>query len=497
MIKKITISMMICVTLFLSVQQSYVKASSIASNSAEVLRGAWQSVVMGIAAAGAAGLQTKQIIDDNRDELVSKAGAAWDKMSTESKRVFGEALDAGRLGASQTYNELYGAIEGVFDDVYGSKATVSTPYSVSVSDNGAVVTFNADSEHFFKVTRFNPRNPSSVSTYLIKTLPISADPTIEYVTVYFEREKYRVMFSGNTNISITQSYAAAITNVRSIGALENLMASRTFDPVCDFYGGCEGRGFLSIEYVKSDGTILQESIYDQALKRAKEQDIPKMRDAGLVLPEPTITGAQGQKLRYDAQNGTLVLPDGSIYTGDASWSYPKPSIGVNKNPVWQDTATGQDTDIWTGDKTDTITGNPAIPDTGVGEGTDSPTITTKLDKILEGVRAIPDAIITGITTIFVPTATPIAFSNMINQFTSLLVLPSFAWLTNSDLACSRVQDIKVTIMGKSLTIVSLDFVMQSKSFYMPIMRGFLWFLFGWYAYKKIIAMINKVDGVSQ
>lgn len=496
MIKKITISMMICVTLFLSVQQSYVKASSsIASNSAEVLRGAWQSVVMGIAAAGAAGLQTKQIIDDNRDALVAKANAAWDKMSVESQRVFGEALDAGRLGASQTYNELYGAIEGVFDDVYGSKVTTTTPYTVSTL-NGEV-SFAADSNHRFKIFQFKPNSPNNISTYTTQYLNVSATPYTDYVTVYFGTKKFRVMFPGNIDKAITRAYADAISNVRSVGALSSLMVSRTFSPICDAYGGCEGYGLSALQYVKSDGTIVQESIYDQALKRAKEQDIPKMRDAGLVLPEPTITGAQGQKLRYDAQTGTLVLPDGSIYTGDASWSYPKPTIGVNKNPVWQDTATGQDTDIWTGDKTDTITGNPAIPDTGVGEGTDSPTITTKLDKILEGVRAIPDAIVTGITTIFVPTATPTAFSNMIKQFTGLLVLPSFAWLTNSDLACSRVQDVKVTIMGKSLTIVSLDFVMQAKTFYMPIMRGFLWFLFGWYAYKKIIAMINKVDGVSQ
>lgn len=491
MIKKITISMMICVTLFLSVQQSYAKASSIASNSAEVLRGAWQSVVMGIAAAGAAGLQTKQIIDDNRDALVAKASAAWDKMSVESKRVFGEALDAGRLGASQTYNEIYGAIEGVFDDVYGSKAVASLPYGITKVSSGEI---------YFSVS--NPYD---------KTLVLTTSSGSVYKLASNQFFRFDLKYTGSS--SSTQLTAPGLGTlykvIPSISTVDDFVAYRnkmdainSVGQMMSFLSGYKTVDGLYISsFVYADaatGAVVDDlSIYDQALKRAKEQDIPKMRDAGLVLPEPVITGAQGQKLRYDAQNGTLVLPDGSIYTGDATWSYPKPNIGVNKNPVWQDELTGQDTDIWTGDKTDTITGNPAIPDTGVGEGTDSPTITTKLDKILEGVRAIPDAIVTGITTIFVPTATPTAFSNMIKQFTGLLVLPSFAWLTNSDLACSRVQDVKVTIMGKSLTIVSLDFVIQSKSFYMPIMRGFLWFLFGWYAYKKIIAMINKVDGVSQ
>lgn len=486
MIKKITISMMICVTLFLSVQQSYVKASSsIASNSAEVLRGAWQSVVMGIAAAGAAGLQTKQIIDDNRDALVAKANAAWDKMSVESQRVFGEALDAGRLGASQTYNELYGAIEGVFDDVYGSKAVLSLPYTLKSYPTSKSFGYKSTS-------RFLHLKYSDGVSYTLR----SSNNVFE-----FSRSSYdgsTVMFVFAPGVTLSKNYASSDAHRAALRAFD---AINTIGAMSSFLSGFKsntGVTLTSFTLVNSAGVVVDDlSIYDQALKRAKEQDIPKMRDAGLVLPEPTITGAQGQKLRYDAQNGTLVLPDGSIYTGDASWSYPKPTVGVNENPVWQDTATGQDTDIWTGDKTDTITGNPAIPDTGVGEGTDSPTITTKLDKILEGVRAIPDAIVTGITTIFVPTATPTAFSNMIKQFTGLLVLPSFAWLTNSDLACSRVQDVKVTIMGKSLTIVSLDFVMQAKTFYMPIMRGFLWFLFGWYAYKKIIAMINKVDGVSQ
>lgn len=485
MIKKITISMMICVTLFLSVQQSYVKASSIASNSAEVLRGAWQSVVMGIAAAGAAGLQTKQIIDDNRDELVSKAGAAWDKMSTESKRVFGDALDAGRLGASQTYNELYGAIEGVFDDVYGSKAIASLPYTIT---NLNSVTFNMPGA--YNSDKGILLKTSDGRTYVLNHGNTSFDFDLAYNYASLNTILYTPIGTMYKTVSNYDLQLKSFKSIQSVGAMSSFLS-----------GYKTSTGVTITTFVFADvatGLPVDDlSIYDQALKRAKEQDIPKMRDAGLVLPEPTITGAQGQKLRYDAQNGTLVLPDGSIYTGDATWSYPKPNVGVNKNPVWQDTATGQDTDIWTGDKTDTITGNPAIPDTGVGEGTDSPTITTKLDKILEGVRAIPDAIITGITTIFVPTATPVAFNNMIKQFTSLLVLPSFAWLTNSDLACSRVQDVKVTIMGKSLTIVSLDFVIQAKSFYMPIMRGFLWFLFGWYAYKKIIAMINKVDGVSQ
>lgn len=487
MIKKITISMMICVTLFLSVQQSYVKASSsIASNSAEVLRGAWQSVVMGIAAAGAAGLQTKQIIDDNRDALVAKAGAAWDKMSVESQRVFGQALDAGRLGASQTYNELYGAIEGVFDDVYGSKAIASLPYKIT--SNAGTVTFSMPGA--YNTSQGILLKASNDTTYILNHSNTLFRFTLSCASPSVDTVLYTPVGVMYKTVSSLDAQCKSINAIKTIGDMSSFLSG---------YSTASGVTITTFAFadVATGLPVDDLSIYDQALKRAKEQDIPKMIDAGLVLPQPTITGAQGQKLKYDAQNGTLVLPDGSIYTGDATWSYPKPTIGVNKNPVWQDTATGQDTDIWTGDKTDTITGNPAIPDTGVGEGTDSPTITTKLDKILEGVRAIPDAIVTGITTIFVPTATPTAFSNMIKQFTGLLVLPSFAWLTNSDLACSRVQDVKVTIMGKSLTIVSLDFVMQAKSFYMPIMRGFLWFLFGWYAYKKIIAMINKVDGVSQ
>lgn len=483
MIKKITISMMICVTLFLSIYQPYVKASTAASNSGEVIRGVWQSTVMALAASGAAALQTKKIIDDNRDKILDKAGAAWDKMSTESQRVFGEALDAGRLGASETYNEIYTSLENILTDVYKSTAATSPlPIEHTVLDFNHYYVFSDP------VTIRVKRNPL-VWPY---SNPVFGEFTSDRFTVRFTSTSTYEILTGSRLIVGSGDYAFGynvyltydqITKDYSFVALLNLLSSYR-----------ESAFFYTVSGY--DVPVL-DPIYDQALSRLKDQDIPKMRDAGLVLPEPTITGAQGQKLRYDSNLGTLVLPDGTIYTGDYTWSYPKPGIGVNKNPVWQNDLTGNDTDIWTGAQTDTITGNPAIPDTGVGEGTDSPTITTKLDKILEGVRAIPDAIVTGITTIFVPTATPTAFSNMIKQFTGLLVLPSFAWLTNSDLACSRVQDVKVTIMGKSLTIVSLDFVMQAKTFYMPIMRGFLWFLFGWYAYKKIIAMINKVDGVSQ
>lgn len=111
---------------------------------------------------------------------------------------------------------------------------------------------------------------------------------------------------------------------------------------------------------------IEDKIYDPTLKRALETDIPRMKDAGLVLPMPeAYHPTTNQRLKVNDSTGAITLPDGSIYTGDVTWKAPPIAIGTD---VVGNPAVG-----WSG--TDVQTGAPTWTDiqtgitTGIGEGT--------------------------------------------------------------------------------------------------------------------------------
>lgn len=252
-----------------------------------------------------------------------------------------------------------------------------------------------------------------------------------------------------------------------------------------------------------------------------------VRDAGLVLPiNDAVPYAGGQRLTYNPATDTYSFPSGQIFDGSThgpiDWAFPTPKI-VKDNVTGQDRVvfptrdapvggigqgigtgklTGTWTDVFTGDivTSDTVPVEGDIPGTG-----DIPTDVTGfwaklwewLQKLLNGILNIPKAILDGLKALFVPAVAistlflPIqnVMENKFNQRSD------FDFLGGQFGGSCDVNDLYVNIAGKNTKILDMSFVKNASSYYLPIMRGLLWFLFGWYTYRKFISLWNKTGGI--
>lgn len=112
--------------------------------------------------------------------------------------------------------------------------------------------------------------------------------------------------------------------------------------------------------------------YISGLSQVIQNDLPAMRDAGLVLPIdnalPYESGNPAKRLEFDEVSGDYVGADGKIYTGQVDWSIPQVRVvtGVDGIPYTvTQTADGVIIDVRTGEGV-TTTDNPFNPPGGGG-----------------------------------------------------------------------------------------------------------------------------------
>lgn len=82
------------------------------------------------------------------------------------------------------------------------------------------------------------------------------------------------------------------------------------------------------------------------------QDIPRMKDAGLVLPVNDVLplGSTGQTLTYNPTDTTFLNPDGTIYTGEVTYTTPGVNVvEVDGVPVVVTPVEGVPTNVYTGE----------------------------------------------------------------------------------------------------------------------------------------------------
>lgn len=488
MVKKYFIAFLSVFMIFVSVQGSYVKAASSAEEMLGVIgkieKGLFVSAAYAVGATAAIGVKSKELYDNNKEKIADAAGKAYDAMSDAAKASWRGAVAAGHTTADMA-GEVWDSLKDVMKNVFSG--TVSTPLPGNMKLNASHVTdgevyFTIDNG-YFKLKNVAAEWPNNQTFYINKlnmgissgsvvfnnsnwsTYPISLN-TEEYLS-------YRNFFNGVSDI-----YSAFAVMSSLMARASNASTNKYTLSLVD----------ANKTVISDVGTDLPNPIYDQTLKRALETDIPRFKDAGLVLPNADVRTPSGTKLdvHFGDNTGTLTLPDGSIYRGeigDLVLGIPDTVISGDK-VIYRDKANGIDTDVATGEKVHTGTGEAVIPGT--------------LDKILEGIKDIPADIGALLTKLFVPVTSIPAFADLTNTLQSRLVLPSFGWLVTDGIVCSQDgKDIKIEFNGKETTFVDMSWLYRARSFYMPIMRGFLWFLFGWYAYRKIIAITNKVDGIKE
>lgn len=262
---------------------------------------------------------------------------------------------------------------------------------------------------------------------------------------------------------------------------------------------------------------IEDAQYQEAIGSKIREQWETTRDAGLVLPVNDAIPMSGNiGLTYNPANDTYHFPSGELWDGTIhdpiDWAFPTPQIVTDsitgndvvafptrapaitdsKGNVIPGELTGDFTNVFTGEPV--ITGNPPVDVTGFWA-----TLWQWLQKILNAILSIPQAILSGLAALFVPT---LSLSEVVGGLVGTLeekfTMPSeFIPIlsgTQSGGYCV-VDDMKVNVMGKQSTIFKSDFLLRAADWYIPIFRGLLWFLFAWYCVRKFIGIWNKVGGV--
>lgn len=134
----------------------------------------------------------------------------------------------------------------------------------------------------------------------------------------------------------------------------------------------------------------------QDVREQIERDIPRMLDAGLVVPvrdfETTKTGAgagtaAGEAVNYDGQTGTYVDERGVPYTGDIAIDVPVPNVYIPRDSTGVAYGNPSISIPYVGTPVDVFTGSPTIETdipsgggggTGGGDGTGGGTTPKKI-----------------------------------------------------------------------------------------------------------------------
>lgn len=119
-------------------------------------------------------------------------------------------------------------------------------------------------------------------------------------------------------------------------------------------------------------------------------------------------------------------------------------------------------------------------------------------EILEGILGVPDLILDGLGKLFVPDiSVPDQFTPLLDQFKTKFNKPSdFDFLNGSFQNSCGVNDIYANLFGKRVKVFDSSFVIKYAAWWKPIMSGFMWFMFGFWAFRRMNMMASKNGGVS-
>ena len=478
---------------FIAIKPIEVNAATGVVDSPGYLKKSYEALIMGVVAVSSVGMTAyDQIVNE---ELRQFASSSWDSLSATAKESYRSSMlsyKQGWSGAIELADETWFELNKNIDLFFAPKIQqeyIRNGMSVEIGTTYTKLSFPINSPQLF-VVDYKGTDAEWVGKY----------PTIEIR--YDVSNGGRVTLqAANTNWGrktfsdeIAYSYLYKGASLVSISSMESAIRSWS-DTVTNLD-------------IRVENFVMNDAIYDPVLKRHLETDLPRMKDAGLVLPMPdAFHPTTKQRININDTTGVMTLPDGTIYTGDVEWKAPAIGTGVN---VKGDTVAGwEGVDPITGDKTltDIITGETIK----TGEGSipvENDGLWSKLwewlKRILDAILSIPAAILSipaifwdYLVSLFVPTK---AISDYVLDLRNLIAtkIPidtDFTYLKGELRAC-KMADIKANLYGKELTIVKYEYVKSASDWFKPIIVGLLWFLFGWYAWRKLIGFFNQTGGAN-
>lgn len=222
----------------------------------------------------------------------------------------------------------------------------------------------------------------------------------------------------------------------------------------------------------------------------------------------------GMTATWDASLGKWKLPDGSIVDALPN-SLPRVNVSDGQTVV-TDTVVNPDGSITTtetgaigsgvGDSTSTTTTDetaPPVEEVPPSDGTYPwlDTIVGWLNAIVSWLKGIWTLIkglaveIAGAIGAALVPATPVSeqFAPFVDDLSAKFNTPADFEFLKGQISgtCGNMNNLRANVMGQELVIVKFDEAKKWASWWMPIMKGFMWFGFGFWLYRKAIAMAGK------
>lgn len=310
-----------------------------------------------------------QATKDAGNVMVKGASAFWDWIATKAEQISSFAITAS-MSKDITKNATKTNQDVTIDNV---PITVATAYPNAVRTYGNCYgscsdikfVFPTGSEHLFAMTsatglshfeslRFYATSSGIRIEVSKKVANISTiTENLTYWNVYVELQ--RLMSPGTTGITNISYESLGISQAEAFSMLKN---AKTVEELLGL------AGTMGLDNI----SIGSEAVYNawvSAKQKLLTQDIPKMKDAGIVLPVSDVVPktSEGEALTYNPDAQTYVRPDGTTYPGEIVWTVPKVTvkeidgIGTVVVPVGNDWV-----DITTGEIVGQI--NPTVPDSG-------------------------------------------------------------------------------------------------------------------------------------
>lgn len=310
-----------------------------------------------------------QVAVDTGNTLVKGMSDFWDWTSSKAKHIVGLALSAGI--SAKNIDELPASnVDRTIDSTPVVVSTIYPEANRSLTDNSTWqtlhFTFPETSEKSFYLNTFTDGMKQVDRIYfyhyngeiVLSTYNYNGS---SYVSAYNIAKETFGILSGNpttspdrvklTDIGLTATEMRS--KLKNILTVEQALAFLTQLGLDNVFVG--------------NPDVLNK--YNDSVGKVIGQDIPNMRDAGLVLPVNDVLpkSATGDTLTYNPTDQTFANPDGTIYTGEVTYTTPGVNIiEIDGVPYIVTPIDGVPTDIYTGQPVSTT------PPVDGGGGTTTP-----------------------------------------------------------------------------------------------------------------------------
>lgn len=292
--------------------------------SQKLLEETYIGAVTAIAVVAGAGYAVGDKVYSSLGDLRATASETWGLMSSDMKNNFATSVASAKNGAV-TLGNWFDATLTALSSKGAASATVSESKAQELRGKG-------------KSLEYGLRH---------------GDGSVVYGTIYYivNMGNYGYVHLDIGSYAKSYSYVHPRSGTKFVTEAQVLAATMAT------------KQFAGVRYKenKQEIVVTSDNLYNQTDRFWRDRAGTALRDAGLVIPQPVPYTPDGVRLGINSKAGdgagALVLPDGTLHTGDTVWVNNVPKV-IDGKPAVLNPSTGDYVNPTTGD----IVGQVTVPD---------------------------------------------------------------------------------------------------------------------------------------